>query len=395
MASVKARVKPELLRWARESAGFDIPEASKKLSVKPQRVKQWEDGEDSPTIIQLKKMGRVYKRPISVFYLPNPPKDFQAMHDFRRLPGEVAGQYTPTLRMASRMSQQRRELALELWREFGDDIPRFSLRASLDTDADQLAGRIRKALNASLVEQSTWSSADESFRQWRIKMEAMNILVFQARGIERSEMRAFSIAERTLPVITVNAADSSTGKIFSLFHEFVHLMLHEGGMCDFDEEYARPPEEQRVEVFCNRVATTALIPAGSLLKSSHVMAQTSMTSWSDEDLLELSRYFCVSREVVLRRLLTLDRTTNNFYRKKRQQFLKEYESHQKKAKEKARTQAGGPSPSRLAVSNYGKSFVRLVLNTYHQDRITLSDVSEYLGVRVKHLPKIETAAGTR
>ena len=394
MASVKAHVKPELLRWARESAGFDIHAAARKLNVKPKRVEQWEGGEDSPTIIQLKNMGRVYKRPISVFYLPKAPKDFQAMHDFRRLPGQVAGQYTPTLRIASRMAQQRRELALELWRELGDDVPHFSLRAALDTDADQLAGRIRKALNASFAEQRIWRHADEGFRQWRTKMEAMSILIFQARGIERSEMRAFSIAERTLPVITVNADDSNNGKIFSLFHEFAHLMLHEGGLCDFDEEYARPPEEQRVEVFCNRVAAAALIPANGLLKLPSVMAQTSATSWSDEDLHELARKFCVSREVVLRRLLTLDRTTNNFYREKRRQFLKEYENYRKEAKEKARAQKGGPSPPRLAVSNYGKGFVRLVLNTYYQDRITLSDVSEYLGVRVKHLPKIEAAVGT-
>jgi DNA-directed RNA polymerase specialized sigma subunit len=37
--------------------------------------------------------------------------------------------------------------------------------------------------------------------------------------------------------------------------------------------------------------------------------------------------------------------------------------------------------------------VRLVLQSYYQDRITLSDVSEYLGVRLKHLSKIEQAVG--
>lgn len=395
MASVKARVKPELLQWARESAGFDIPVAAKKLNVKPQRIEQWEGEGDSPTIIQLKNMGRVYKRPISVFYLPKRPKDFKVMHDFRRLHGQVAGQYTPALRMASRMAQQRRELALDLWRELGDDPPRFSLRATLDADADQLGAQIPKALSASFVEQTTWRYPNEGFQRWRTKMEEAGILIFQVRGIERSEMRGFSVAEPTLPVITVNADDSDNGKIFSLFHEFVHLMLCESGLCDFDEEYARPPEEQKVEVFCNRVAAAALIPAEQLLQSSIVAAQTSATSWSDDQLNELARHFCVSREVVLRRLLTLDRTTNDFYRSKRRQFLKEYDEYRKRAKEKARAREGGPSPSRLAVSNYGKGFVRLVLNTYYQDRITLSEVSDYLGVRVKHLPKIEAAVSAQ
>jgi hypothetical protein len=42
------------------------------------------------------------------------------------------------------------------------------------------------------------------------------------------------------------------------------------------------------------------------------------------------------------------------------------------------------------VSSLGVPYVRAVLDALHSDRITLSDVSDYLGVRVKHLPKIET-----
>ena len=43
----------------------------------------------------------------------------------------------------------------------------------------------------------------------------------------------------------------------------------------------------------------------------------------------------------------------------------------------------------------GGPCVRLVLDNYYQDRITLSDVSGYLGVRVKHVPRIEMAIETR
>ena len=394
MVSVKAHVKPEILCWARESAGFSIDQAANKLQVKPDRVQQWEEGTRSPTIIQLKNMGRVYKRPLSVFYLPKAPKDFKVMHDFRRLPGEVAGQYTPMLRMASRIAQQRRQLALELWSILGEEPPKFSLNATLDMNPEDIGGGIRRTLNISFAEQFSWVNANEGFQNWRSKLESVGILIFQARDIERSEMRGFSVARSKLPVITVNAEDSYNGRIFSLFHECAHIMLHESGLCDFEEDYKRPPEEQTVEVFCNRVAAATLIPENRLLNESIVAYQKTKDSWTDGELEQIAKKYCVSREVILRRLLTLGRTTNNFYKEKRHQFLKEYELFRKREKEKARKKSGGPSPSRMAISNYGKEFVRLVLNTYYQDRITLSDVSDYLGVRVKHLPNIEAVVST-
>ena len=39
----------------------------------------------------------------------------------------------------------------------------------------------------------------------------------------------------------------------------------------------------------------------------------------------------------------------------------------------------------------GKQFIRIVLGAYHQEAITSSEVSDYLGTRLKHLPKIERA----
>jgi hypothetical protein len=43
----------------------------------------------------------------------------------------------------------------------------------------------------------------------------------------------------------------------------------------------------------------------------------------------------------------------------------------------------------MAVRDVGKPFARLVVDAYRSDAITGSDLSEYLGVRLKHLPAIE------
>ena len=41
-----------------------------------------------------------------------------------------------------------------------------------------------------------------------------------------------------------------------------------------------------------------------------------------------------------------------------------------------------------AFSLLGRNFVRTVLAPYHSDRITLRDVSEYLNLKTKHIPKV-------
>ncbi len=40
--SVRAKVRPDILVWARKSAGFTEDAAAKKLYVKPERLLAWE-----------------------------------------------------------------------------------------------------------------------------------------------------------------------------------------------------------------------------------------------------------------------------------------------------------------------------------------------------------------
>ncbi|MBI4519450.1 MAG: helix-turn-helix transcriptional regulator, partial [Gemmatimonadetes bacterium] len=78
-------VKPALLRWARETSGLAPGEAAKKIGVKPERLAEWEEGALRPTVAQLRKAASVYKRPLAVFFLGDPPVQPVPLHDFRRL----------------------------------------------------------------------------------------------------------------------------------------------------------------------------------------------------------------------------------------------------------------------------------------------------------------------
>jgi len=103
----------------------------------------------------------------------------------------------------------------------------------------------------------------------------------------------------------------------------------------------------------------------------------------------------VSREALLRRLLTFERTTADFYGRKREQYIAEYLANKARQKEQTADTEMKRNMPQETVSNFGRPLIRMLLGNYYQDRITLSEVSGYLGLKVKHIPKLEQAAGLR
>src|SRR3989304_8903670 len=164
---VEALVNPDILIWARNSAGLDVETAANKIPVKEDRLTSWEAGPARPTVKQLRKLAGAYKRPLAVFFLPEPPRDFQPMHDFRRLPGEVAGVQSAELRYEIRKAIARRSIALELIKNLGERIPPFRITGSMDEAPEYLAKRLREVLKVQLSEQVDWAPGYDSFNRWR------------------------------------------------------------------------------------------------------------------------------------------------------------------------------------------------------------------------------------
>ena len=136
------------------------------------------------------------------------------------------------------------------------------------------------------------------------------------------------------------------------------------------------------------------MPRDLFLKEALIAAKgNGRHEWDDASVHSLSLTYGVSREAIVRRLLTLGRTTEAFYRRKRAQYAVEYRQQRERDREK---NEGKPIPRNMpreTVANYGKPFVRRVIENYHLDRISLSDVSGYLGVKVRHVPGIEQQLG--
>ena len=196
-------------------------------------------------------------------------------------------------------------------------------------------------------------------------------------------MRGFSISEQVAPIIVLNGQDMPRGKIFTLLHEFGHLVLQNTGICDLHESRRVVTDEDRVEVYANHVAGAVLIPQSMLLQEHLVATNSSRREWLDDDILSLAEKYAVSQEAMLRRLVVIGRASLDFYQAKREEFLRIYAERRKNKPQ------GAPPYHRLVIRDNGIPYTQLVLRSYYERRITACDVSDYLDINLKHLNNIE------
>jgi Zn-dependent peptidase ImmA (M78 family) len=376
---IEATPTASVLVWARKTAGMTVEFAARKADVKLEQLATWESGTARPSLPQLRRLAKLYRRPLATFYLEGPPTRFEAMHDFRRLASDrIPIENSPKLALEIRKAFDRREWALELMEVFDEIPPTFNATASVQEGAEDVARRLRAAIGVTIDQQTSWQKDHEAFRRWRSLFERAGILTLQATGIQLREARGFSISANPLPVIVVNIKDAPRGRIFSLLHEATHLMLKDGGVCDM--------HDADEEAFCNRVAGAALFPKSEFLNSAVLKAhKKGDPSWSDDELRDLSRHFGGSREAALVRLLSLKLTTQSFYDRKHREFLKLYEQQQKQREEAE----GFAPPHVIALSSAGPLFTSLVIEGLNRDQITASDVSDYLQIRLKYIKELQ------
>jgi len=384
MAHVEGLANPKLLVWARESASLSQEAVAKKLGVRVERIRSWEAGEQNPSLAQLRNFASATKRPLAVFYLAEPPRTFDALHDFRAgTAGVLRPAMSPDLAFEIRKAYDRREWALELMSDLQLSPVTFDVRADLKEDPEIAARRIRTALKVRLDQQSKWRVDNEAFREWRSVLEGAGVITFQASGLDLDDARGFSISLKPLPVVVANIKDAYRGRIFTLLHELTHIALSESGICDLDDSRRRNTSAA-VEAFCNRVAGAILFPREDLLATAELRNhRAAEMSWSDAEIQSLSRKFGGSREALLVRLLSLGRTSERFYHKKRDEYREQYAKWREQKKE------GFAPPHVVSLSSVGPLFTNLVIENFNREHITASDVSDYLQVRVKHLPEIQ------
>ena len=368
-SSFPVDVNPAVLRWARETAGYTIEEAGDRVAD-PQTLKAWESGKDRPTWTGIKRLAKLCKRPVAALLLAEPPGEALLPPDFRKLP-EARRQLSPKTRFAIRTARWLATTAAELERELDRPAPFPGAKARQSSSAEALAEQCRRSLGISLDEQTQWQRSGEAFRQWRAAVEAQHVLVFQA-SMPVEEVRGFSLFEAQKAVIVLNQSDAVNARIFTLFHEYCHLLLSKPGICLPDE--GSLTETQKTETLCNRFAAAFLIPRDDV-----AMRLDNDTPLENKIAAMAARYR-VSRAVVLGRLRNLDAISEQVYRRAMARL-------EGQAAAPRRPRGGGRAPTARVLGERGRVFVSLVVDALDRELITANDASNYLGIKLKDLDR--------
>lgn len=372
----EATINPDVLRWAREVAGYTVEEAAECLKIKNpvKRLHSFEEGESVPSLPQLRRLARLYDRPLVIFFMDGPPDEVIEADEFRTLQGEKPSQFGPNLRRAMRTVSENREVALDLAPGLGD-ITTLGVTAKVTDDPEVVGGKLREALDI--------KKKKLTLSEWKSAVEGLGVLVSEFSGVRVKEARGFAIAEHPFPAIALNNGDSKTARCFTLMHELAHLVLGDGPVVV--NPWASEPN--KAEVWCNAVAAAVLVPKSRILAEPEVTEESQ--GWPDETLDAVGKRYGVSREVVFRRLVTLKKATHEEYGSRRKAFLAFYAQLREAEKEAMKAKEGAPSYYRVTASKLGRSFTRMVLDAYDVGGLTLASTSRILGVKAKNMTGLQ------
>ena len=381
MARTQVQINPRILEWARIRAHYSQDGLAKKIPVSLEIYRKWEAGEGRPTITQLYKLVLALRRPLQTFFLDNPPEEREILREMRRLPGVTSGEESPELALQVQQTLERREIALRLYEDLGEQPPRITLRAHTEEDPEGIGSELRTGLGIGIELQQSWREPYAALRAWRSALENLGALVFQVPKVSMQEMRGFSISVDPLPIIGFNSDDSPRGRIFTLLHELGHILLRDSILHSPRDGWFQIDPSIETEQFCNNLAGAVLVPAGDLLAHAGSVGKRSNDVWVDSEIGSLSSRYQVSRAVIIRRLRKLQLVSLDSYEELRQ----EYDNFEPEL------QAAGSGGDFYAtkLSHMGTLLPQLAFRTYYDNKLTTSGLSSILGLKVRHLGRLE------
>lgn len=383
MPSITAYVRPELLVWARMSANLEVLAAARKINEPLDRIQAWEAGTSRPTIAQLRKAAAIYKRPLAAFYLAQPPQGFETLRDFRLPDPTQSGEWSVALHAEYRRAHFQRDALLDIAELEQQDPPRSWLLARVPrSDAD-----VAPAARANLTSIVSGPQPTASFTEydhigyWTRALEDSGVLVMSTQGglVSQGEMRAFSLYFDVVPVIMLNGSDSPRGRVFSLLHEYVHLLLHTEGLCDVSTDQRAFSENRQFEARCNAIAAEILMPSANVMGLPAVSGHNPDEPWHLRELVEAARPFGVSAEAFLRRLTTLGKVSHEEYRQFRA-------AHAQGGPVKAKRSGGSFYYNKAR--DLGKGYVRTVTRAHNRALIDSATAAEYLDAKVGQISRL-------
>jgi len=382
----KAIITPNILRWARETSKMSIETVALKIKVKEEKIDLWEKGDNYPTINQLEKLSKLYRRPISVFYLPEPPSDFQTLRDFRK--SRDLNEYSTALTFIIRDIQLKQFWLSNFLKEESEQPLDFIGKFNKNDDIKLIAKNIKEVLE---IDDHYYNN--DTLRYWIDKIEQKGIFVSLTSNIHShlkidvEEVKGFAITDKYAPFIFINSADSKNSQLFSLIHELAHLWINVSGVSAFDFIDFRDKNELNkydpLEVVCNKVAAEILMPEEiirSLFKSNSEITH--------ELIEKKAREIKVSSFALLVRLVNMNIISTTVFNSYKKVFNEKYEDYLERQAKKTKKK-GGPSYYILKIRKNSRAFTSFIYGNYKSGKISGYEANKLLDIKVSNFKNLE------
>ncbi|KAA9010155.1 ImmA/IrrE family metallo-endopeptidase [Histidinibacterium aquaticum] len=386
-ASAKLPINPQVLAWARVRAGIEVEDAAAKAGVRPSRVVDWEQGDDSPTPRQARILAKHYHRPFLEFFANEVPDlpEVSLVPDFRFHRKPAGPAETHSLQQVQSWAEEQRLNAFDLFDLLGEAPAPFpeKLYSKLSDDVEDASIRVRDFLGFSPDEQTSLPRSEKYKLPniVRTYFSSCNVLVLKYSSLGRLRTRGLCLYAEPLPII-VYGNEAPGAQAFTLAHEFAHIILRQSAISSYPRFGRTGNLNKKVEGWCNRFAAAFLMPASEVLRFLSV-PESPHHEISDDTISEMASLFGVSRQAMLIRLVALNYVEAEYYwRIKRPQFIEEEEGYE-------------PPPARSPYygsrykSKLGDYYTGLVMEAWAAGAISAHNAAEFMGIKnFRHLEDI-------
>jgi len=381
--SLSVEVNPSILKWAIGSSGWDEHEIVTKLKLSPNIFGGWLRGETKPTLKQLEDLAKTVKRPLAVFFLSESPKEKPLPKDYRMLP-EKEGKFDKKTILAIRRARRLQKVSKELSENLNTSLVKATPTIKLSENPKEIAEKYRVEFKFDEGTQKKLKTSYEVFNFLRDIIEDKNIIVFQI-PMPVEDARGFTLVDDSPAIIVVNSKDLIEARIFTLMHEFGHVLLNESGV-SMPENALFIKNLGSVEKWCNDFSSAFLLPE-TLAKNEFVLNKDFLIE--TKTLNKLSRVYKVSKAMLLYNMSKLNFISKSQY----DAVLERYKPGVIKPKEKGEKKGRfRPTADKQCLSERGQKFVSLVVTNVDKGFITHSDALDYLSIKAKNLDKVMSKA---
>ena len=266
-------VNPEILQWARTTAGLPPEVAARKLQINEargisgaERLAALEDGTQQPSRALLRRMAEQYRRPLVSFYLDAVPHRGDRGEDFRTLPEQRDPGENALLDALLRDLKTRQGLLRAALEDDEDTQPLAFIGSTTQNRGVRMVGRaIATAIGFSCDAFRSASNPEVAFKELRASIENVGIYVLLVGNLGNyrttfsvNTFRGIALADPIAPFVVINAGDAKTAWSFTLLHELAHLWLDASGVS------GPVTADIAIERFCNDVASEMLVPSAEI-----------------------------------------------------------------------------------------------------------------------------------